>query len=420
VKIPRFSWRSPAPRPAFLWRWIYPVVLVGLVVVAALIADSGLDNALKISEGRVTQVETDPCKPGFLAEVDPTSTMLVIETDAHNHAVGITALSLGADKQGGWVLQIPLETRVKDNKLLRQVWLEAASPAPSSTTTTTRAAPQTPSTTIAPLTAEAVAAGKAALTRAVTDLLGFSFPDEVLVLPTKTLALMIVPALPLSMSIQTPLLSATEQPIFPAGAIKLQKEAEVVQLFESIGRNDPPSVRLKRQIDLWSTWVDALDASPTALAAVKSDSADFVEYVNALATGPSQYRSLPVADEILDKGVWIVDPNVAETKVLAAQMVPFPVAEPGTRLRTALFNGTTNCDLSLAAATRFVQNGAQIGVLGNAATLDVTESEVEYYDAALETRVRAFAQALGIDLVRKVEGEAAVDIKVTLGSDFKG
>ena len=418
MKIPRFSWRSPAPRPAFVWRWIYPVVLVGLIVVAAFIADAGLDNALQIKDGEVTQVETDPCKPGFLAEVDPTSAMLVIETDAENDAVGVTALSLGADKQGGWVLQIPLETRVTDNKLLWQVWSEAA--APASTTTTARAAAQAPSTTVAPLSAEAVAAGKIAVARVVSDLLGFSFPDDVFVLPTKTLASMIAPALPLSMSIQTPLLSVTEQPIFPAGAIKVQKESEVVQLFESTGRNAPPSVRLKRQIDLWSAWIDALDASPPALAAVKSDSADFVEYVHALATGPSQYRNLPVADEIPDNGVWAVVPNTAETKVLAAQMVPFPVAEPGTRLRTALFNGTTNCDLSLAAATRFVENGAQIGVLGNAATLDVTQSEVEFYDPALETRVRAFAKALGIDSVRKVEGEAAVDIKVTLGSDFKG
>jgi hypothetical protein len=405
-----------------VWRWIYPVLLVGLIVAAVLVADSGLDNALDISEGQVTQVETDPCKPGFLAEVEPTPTMLVVETDSRNDAVGVTAMSLGADDKGGWVLQIPLETRIADDKLLWQVWHEAA--LPPSTTTTTRATGQTTSTTVAPLGADAIAAGKAAMARAVGDLLGFSFPNGVLVLPTKTLASLITPALPLSMSLQTPLRSAdddNEQQIFPTGAIRVQKEVEIVQLFENIGRNDPPTTRLKRQIDLLNAWITALDASPALLDSFKSDSAELVAYVKALATGPSQYRQLPMKDEVPYLGLWVYTPNEAETRLLAAQMVPFPVMiEPGARLRTALFNGTTNCDLTLAAATRFVENGAQIGVLGNATTLDVRQSEVVFYDEALETRVRSFAQALGIDSVRRVEGESAVDVTVTLGSDFKG
>jgi hypothetical protein len=248
----------------------------------------------------------------------------------------------------------------------------------------------------------------------------------VLVLPTKTLASIIAPALPLSMSLQTPLTTTVnnnEQTVFPVGPIKVQKETEVVQLLENLGRTQAPTIRLKRQVDLWTAWIDALDATPTALAAVKSDSKEFVDFVNALATGPSQYRSLPISDngEVSYLGLWIIDPNVAEMQVLASQMVPFPVMiEPGARLRTALFNGTTNCDLSLAAATRFVQNGAQINVLGNAQTLDVIQSDVVFYDAALEAKVRAFAKALGIDTVTKSEAESSVDMKVTLGSDFKG
>lgn len=428
MKFPRFSWRSPAPRPAFVWRWIYPVVLVGLVVVAALIADAGLDNALEIADGQVTRVETDPCKPGFLADVVPTSVMLIIETSSvNNDAIGVTAISLGADKKGGWVLQIPLETRIGQSKFLWQVWREATQPAPAATgatTTTTRPPAQASTTTVAPLSADATAAGKQAIAKAVGDLLGFSFPNEVLVLPTKTLASIVAPALPLSMSLQTPLTATVnnaEQTVFPVGPIKVQKESEVVQLFESLGRTEPPTVRLKRQVDFWNVWVSALNASPTALGAVKSDSTVFVDFVHALAAGPSQYHNMPITDEISYLGLWIVDLDAAKLKVLAAQMVPFPVMnDPGSRLRTALFNGTTNCDLSAAAATRFVENGAQINVLGNATTLDVVQSEVLFYDASMETKVRQFAKALGIDSVRKVDGESAVDMTVTLGSDFKG
>jgi hypothetical protein len=404
-----------------VWRWIYPVVLVGLIATAVLIADAGLDNALDISEGDVTQVETDPCKPGFLAEVDPTSTMLVIETDAKNEAVGVTAMSLGADGKGGWVLQIPLETRVKDNKLLWQFWHDAVSPAVTSSTTT-RPSGSTTSTTVAPLSADATAAGKSAMARTVGEFLRFSFGDNVLVLPTRSLAALIAPALPLSMTLQTPVRAAgnNEQQIFGTGAIKVQKDTDVVQLFENIG-GDPPTTRLKRQIDLLNVWIDALDATPALLDSIKSDSDKLVEYLKALATGPSQFRQLPMVEEAASNGAWVYTPNEAETRVLAAQMVPFPVMiEPGARLRTALFNGTANCDLTLSSATRFAENGAQIGVLGNAKTLDVAQSEVVYYDPELESRVRTFATALGIDAVRRIDGESAVDVTVTLGADFKG
>ena len=114
-------------------------------------------------------------------------------------------------------------------------------------------------------------------------------------------------------------------------------------------------------------------------------------------------------------GFWWVKPR------LAVQMVPFPLMiAPGSRLRAALFNGTANHDLVLSAATRLVENGAQIDVLGNSTTFDVALSEVVYYDSDLKTRVEAFGRSLGIDKVRLLAGESAVDVTVTLGSDFKG
>jgi hypothetical protein len=420
-KFPRFSRRAPAPRPAFVWRWVYPVVLVGLIVAAAFLADAGLENAMNIRSGKVTRVETDPCKPGFLAAVDTTPTMLVIETDARNDAVGVTAMSLGAGNKGGWVLQIPVETHLKDGKLLWQVWREAAWPPPP---TTTRGTGQASTTTTAPtVTAEGVTAGKAAMAAAVGRLLGFSFPSDVIVLPTKTMATLMTAAMPISFTLQTSVQAegATGlETLFRAGVISIQKETDVVRLFETVGP-DGPQARLKRQIDLWSTWLKALEASPTALAAFKSESASLVTYVNALATGGSEYRSLPIADEVHYLGLFIIEPNAAQTVVLAAQMAPFPVMiEPGARLRTALFNGTADCDLTLSAATRFVENGAQIDVLGNATTLDVARSEVVYYDGELKARVEAFARSLGIDAVpRLLAGESAVDMTVTLGGDFK-
>ena len=420
MRIPRFSWRKPAPHPAFVWRWIYPVVLIGFVVAAGLMADAGLENALRIKDGTVTQVETDPCKPGFLAEVDPTPTMLIIETDATNDLVGVTAMSLGVDNKGGWVLQLPREARMKDGKLLWQVWREAAWPPPSPTTSRSTSAPAT--NPVGPLSAESTAAGTAAMARAAGQLLGFSFRTDVMVLPTTALATLMAPAMPITLTLQTPVQTVvdnSERLLFPAGAIRIQKEIEVVQLFETVGPT--AQARLKRQADLWAAWIGALRSSPTASGALASGSPALVTYINALVTGPAEYRQLPIEEEIRDQGLFILDADAAQTVVLAAQMVPFPLMiEPGSRLRTALFNGTGSCDLTLSAATRFVENGAQITVLGNATTFDVAQSEVVYYDASLETRVETFAQSLGIDSVRLLVGESAVDITVTLGADFKG
>ena len=434
MKIPRLSWRKPAPGPAFIWRWLYPVVLVGFIVAAALLADAGLENALRIKDGKVTQVETDPCKPSFLAEVDPTPTFLIIETNAKNDAVGVTAMSLGTDNKGGWVLQVPLETKTKTGKLLWQVWSEAALPAPPvtttgsatttrpSTSTTTRQAATQATTTVGALTPDSMAAGKAAMAQAVGKLLGFAFPTDVIVLPTKTLASLMTPAMPLSFTLSTPvgtIVNNREVPLFAAGVVSIKNETQVEQLFETVGPN--AQTRLKRQGDLWAAWIAALQASPTALAELKPDAPALVTYINALVVGPSQYRLLPVDNDVTYLGLQIIDPDVAETVTLAAQMVPFPLmVEPGARLRTALFNGTADCNLTLAAATRFVEHGAQIDVLGNASTLDIAQSEVIYYDAALEARAKDFAKSLGIDSVRMIPGESAVDITVTLGADFKG
>ncbi|MEO8694123.1 MAG: LytR C-terminal domain-containing protein [Acidimicrobiales bacterium] len=423
MKFPRFSWRKPAPRPAFIWRWLYPVVLVGFIVAAGLLADAGLENALNIKDGKVTQVETDPCKPGFLAEVDPTPTMLVIETDDKNDAVGLTAMSLGTDSKGGWVLQLPLETRLKEGKFLWQVWREAVVPATTGATSSTTRPPNQATTTVGPLSADSAAAGKAAMASAVGKLLGFSFPTDVLVLPTKTLASLITPALPFSLTLQTPVQEVSadgksQTTKFQTGVNKVQSEADVVKLFEAVGPN--ASARLKRQGDLWSTWITALRSSPTALAAVKPESAALLNYVNAMVTGPTEFRLLPIDNDIPYLGLLIVDPDIAQTVTLAAQMVPFPLMiEPGTRLRTALFNGTADCNLTLSAATRFVEGGAQIDVLGNASTLDIAQSEVIYYSAELKPKVDLFAKSLGIDSVKFIAGESAVDITVTLGADFK-
>ena len=113
-------------------------------------------------------------------------------------------MSLGADNKGGWVLQMPLETRTKDGKLLWQVWREAALPVARVDDDDARrrrpaSRPPRPS---APLTRRERGGRQSRHGREPSGkLLGFSFPTDVIVLPTKTLASLMTPAMPLSLHV---------------------------------------------------------------------------------------------------------------------------------------------------------------------------------------------------------------------------
>src|SRR5205814_293821 len=70
-------------------------------------------------------------------------------------------------------------------------------------TTTRPTGGSTTTTTLPVLATDAQTAGKAAMAHAVGQLLGFAFPTDVLVLPTKTMAALMTPSLPISYTLQT-------------------------------------------------------------------------------------------------------------------------------------------------------------------------------------------------------------------------
>src|SRR4051812_10895236 len=67
---------SPVARYGFI------AALVVLVLLVPMLTYVGAHAVLQSSQGRELNVETDPSKPGFEAQVDPTPTLLMVQTDA--------------------------------------------------------------------------------------------------------------------------------------------------------------------------------------------------------------------------------------------------------------------------------------------------------------------------------------------------
>lgn len=413
MKVPRLSFRRPAPRANLWWRFFYPAVLAGLVGVAFWAANTGRDQALKIKDGRPLVAETDPTKPNFVAQVTPTTVRTLVQLGGEGRQlVGVTVVSLAADGRGGSLLQLAAETRAPDGRPLWRVWEQAAHPPLNGAPSTTAALP-----------AGGEASAAVAVNAALARMLDVGLPEPPIVLTLEQLAATMRTALPFAFKVDERVLRAgpdgrSISTAFNAGIHNVKKESEIVELFELITFGESPQKRLSRQASLFKTWLDAA----VAVKATWPPETDprLVPFLDAFAAGPVVHQRAPIAEEVLIEGLLIDIPDADKLRAIALEMVPLPVSiDPGHRLRIAVYNGTAERDLALAATPRLVAAGAQIDRIGNAASFDVARSEVRYFHPDLRARAESFARAIGIDRVSFEDHENAFDVTVTLGADFR-
>lgn len=390
--------RRPAPRAAFGWRWLWPVVLIGLIAAAGVVADAGSRAALRTKGGRISTLVTDPTQPGFIAQVTPTPTLLVVITNPRNEPLGVTAMSLLPNDAGGWLLHLPVEVRVQPgDKTLAQLWKEGTDPESS----------------------------KDNLARAVGRLLDVGFP-ETIVLTDKAVAALARPVMPLRIELQDRVqmvaLAGGVYTRFPAGAVTLSTESDVVDLIEAITPGESPQQRHKRQLAFLESWIGAIRTAPDRAAVLPNVDGSLRRFLAGLSASPAtEFKLLPIMDEVAFRDIFALVADVLRTRVIALQMVPFPVADvPGGRVRVSMLNGTTDRDLTLRLVPTLVSHNAQIEAIGNALTFDVARSEIVYYDASLKAAVERMAKSIGIPVanLRLSEQEASVDATITLGADL--
>jgi hypothetical protein len=92
-----------------------------------------------------------------------------------------------------------------------------------------------------------------------------------------------------------------------------------------------------------------------------------------------------------------------------------------------LLNGTDDPQLTERAARALVADGAEVAIVGNAATFDEPETRLVYADPAFDDRVTWLSALLGFGRAERVgggqDGEIAadegIDVTVILGQDAR-
>ncbi|MGH9005767.1 MAG: hypothetical protein ACRDYV_21785, partial [Acidimicrobiia bacterium] len=315
---------------------------IGAATVAGVaLAVTGLSLVRNSTVGRYEEALL-PTDPGYEAYVVPTPTFAVVHRGPDGALAGLALLSLRADDRGGTVVVVP----------------------PSLLTDT---AP-TATTTIADIYRDEGAEGAA-------DALGLvlaAAAGERIEVDDAHWARLVEPVAPLELTLPEPVGE------WPAGDIRLEP-GEVGGFLATLAPGETDIDRIERQELFWSAWLDQVgDAGQDAVPG--EESSGLGRFVRGIARGDARIQELPIKRDDRPSGLYL-RPNDTRVPEFMTDAVPFPTSPaPATRVRVRLLNGTEDTALTTDAARFLVMGGAEIIIVGNAATLDVAETTVSYSD----------------------------------------
>ncbi|WP_436792727.1 LytR C-terminal domain-containing protein [Actinospongicola halichondriae] len=372
--------------------------LAWAVLVVLLLAGSGLvyggTRLIRSStEGEVLAPIVDPAEPGFEALVDPSPTLALLH-DVDGTLDAITVLSLATpDGGGGGVLLVPRRT-VTELPLVGDAPVEAAYD------------PEVP----------------IVQADAVGILLG-SAMREVAIVDDARWADLVAPVVPIEIDNPNELLVDGEVQ-FPAGSVELGA-ADVGPYLRATVEGESDLARLFRHQVFWDAWLDAV-ADDGSDAAVPGELDSGVgRFVRALARDGNEIETLPVQpssgddpdDDPDDLPTFV--PRFDQLRALVDRFIPLPVSPgPGLRARVRVLNGTTDTTAASAVAGSLPPAGVEVTAIGNAATLDIAVTTIEFTGEEFRDEAEALAEILGVGVVvEDTRPSDAVDITVTLGAD---
>lgn len=165
----------------------------------------------------------------------------------------------------------------------------------------------------------------------------------------------------------------------------------------------------------------ALGSTPATPAAGAAASGDAASAVSLMAAGPHTLQAIPIESIAVpgSNGFSIFRPDAAEMPAFVAQAIPFPTsAYPGQRVRVRMVNGTKDTAAAIKNSPRAVAAGAEIVLIANAASFDVTTTRVEYGDPQMAEQAATVASGFGVAATKVGEVADAYDVTVVLGSDL--
>jgi hypothetical protein len=379
--------RRPGPPAAFGWRWIYPVALGGLAVVALVLSATGARLVLDSRDGQVGRSEQDPTKPGYLATVAATPMLLVVHADGDD-LYGAVLVALGADDTGGWAVFLSPDTVVSERGSLAMIY--ETDGIDNATTGN-------------------------GLRSSVSTLFQADI-DTTVTVDATSLAPLVEPVAPLTYELAEPVRATSNgrtTTLLEAGEVSIGTADEISAAIEVLGAGEEPIDRLDRQSAFWKAWIDAIRRNPDSAFPSGRSGTDLGRFMRGLAAGLPVVAHLPTV--VFDRAL------VADAETLGrslADIVPYP-RQQGVRLNTAVLNGAGDLTLNEPMEHLLVANGAQIASRGNPDSFDVSRSSVVYHDPAIEPRARALAEAIGATDVRfEQKADSEIQVTVTIGSDF--
>jgi hypothetical protein len=404
---------EPGPRPApplgrgsWAWRIGFVVILLGAIVAIPVLALMGKEAVEDSTRGRLIGVVTDPSAPGFEVLVEPSPTMLLLQTNGEQ-LDAVTFLALSSESTGSALFLPPL-TGVDTPEgpvTLRDAWDDG---------------------------------GEQGVVEAVEHLLGVGIaeysddgtllttsPDDVPVVQVDRAqwAQLVEPVAPLT--VENPdtveVIGADGEVVaaFPAGSLALEADA-VGPFLAARGAGESDLNRMARHQRFWEAWIAAVAAGGGRDAVAGEQQTGLGQFVTTFAEGEAGFVD-PEARTVLIPGT--TEDTYAITEdwltALVAEMVPFPTSpQPGARPAVRVLDGTGTPDAAITVARELARSGAEIRAIGNGPSFDQAATQILYHDPTQEAAAQQVRDALGAGNIELRENlDEVVAVSVILGPD---
>lgn len=328
----------------------------------------------------------DSSDPGYRALVDTTPTMLFVQRDATGEPTGLTLLALStADKHGGSIVQIPLDTLL-----------------------------ETPLPRITTIREGYEVLGMKGLQAVTSQLLGTGVL-EVADVDDARMAELVAPVAPLKFKNPSRVVLPDGR-VVPAGDVDLAS-VDVGPFLSATVEGQSDLERLARNQLVWQAWLDAVHNSKLAASVPGEATTGIGRFVRGLAAGPVEHNTLPVSP-VDGTAQFRTDPVL--TRLMMTKVVPFPVsASPGQRVLVRVLSGEPGTAVPPSVLQRLVFAGAQISELGNYRAGSIAETTINYASPAQREEVDMMLKYLGAGSAKVVPDTGdSVTVTVIVGKDL--
>ncbi|MFV0318749.1 MAG: hypothetical protein ACK5O2_17535 [Microthrixaceae bacterium] len=214
---------------------------------------------------------------------------------------------------------------------------------------------------------------------------------------------------------------------YPAGPMTIEP-AGIVDFLGFEGVDDPAPNQAIRATAVWQALLgqaagNTHEELPEGAASEGVGSPPFGVAVDRLNSGEVRFDAVPMAKVPVPQTyfvAWMPDP--ASLNKFVARVVPVPTSPAaGIRPATAILNGTTDTNVVTAMVPGVVEAGGAVTLVGNADSLDIATTTVQWLASEGQPVAEAIAAQLGVTATEAPAGTGedlgGAVILVELGTD---